>query len=421
MSTGAEETTPEAGNGNGNGNAMYGGAAARRRVREKVRLISQGAYGCVYRPNIQCNGRPGKSRNYVTKLQKQSSSGNETAIGARIAEIPNAAFHFAPVLRSCPIELAQIRPNELVDQCRVANKPARDDDRKDQNGFVLNRIRFVGDETLERYLSRRVGHSYFMLKFFEIHMYLLRSIELLVAANIVHFDLKENNVLYDPRNHAPILIDFGMSVDMSFLTPGRANLSAADAAAYHAAFHIYYEKYPPWCLDIVLCSFLVQRAGDGQKDGPANARTGEWARRPVDVGQLLRVVDLYFSGNKLVEAAAKLNATAVAKSRDRWRQFVRGKLAGKTGKQAVDLIAEAGWRTWDNFSIAAIFLSIWTQYKLAGMVGAPGPYQQLLISVLLATPGTDKGGRQTAAATRAEITGVAQTLTRTSYLATLSR
>jgi serine/threonine protein kinase len=379
-----------------------GGAAARRKViREKIKLLSQGAYGCVYRPNIQCNGRPGTSQNFVSKLQKRTTSANEIAIGVKLMKIPNFNFHFAPVIRSCPIQLSKLNP-ELIGACNVAKKEAE----HGEGDFILNRIRYIGSETLEKYLTSRMNNGYFMLKFFEIHMYLLRSVSLLVEANVVQFDLKENNIMYDPKNQVPIIIDFGMSADMSFLT-------ATDMAAYDAAFHIYYAKYPPWCLDIVLCSYLVQESVL-PTDKKAQLKPGAWATKRVDINQLLQITDSYFSGNDIMQMVGKLNPAAVAKSRAKWRQYISTQFVGKTRKQVVDMLALAGWKSWDNFGMAVIFMTIWTRYKLEGMVEKGNQeYQQVLMTVITGLPGE----RPTAETTGAEIFSVARTLTKKSYAA----
>lgn len=349
--------------------AYSGGAppARRKTIQEKVKLINQGAYGCVYRPNIQCSGRPGKSKNFVSKLQQKSTADNEVAIGSTLAKIPNFNYHFAPIIRSCPVQLSKLNP-EYINACDVVKKDTTRE-------FVLNRIRFVGTETLEKYLSGRIRRGYFILKFFELHQYLIQSVALMVEHNIVHFDLKENNIIYDDKNHVPIIIDFGMSVNTTFF-------SGSDFAKYDTAFHIYYEKYPPWCLDIVLCSFIVQKSAEKSK-------VGAWANKRVNVDQLLQIVDFYFSGNDLILTTSKINPNAVAKSRSKWRQYVNTQCAGKTGKQVVDMIASAGWKSWDNFGMTVIFLNIWTKYKLARMVDptASTAYELAMVTIVTSLPG----------------------------------
>ena len=62
------------------------------------KLLSQGAYGCVYYPGIDCNGNEDKKRKYVTKLQKKGyNSDNEINIGLIVRQLKNF-FYIMPQL-----------------------------------------------------------------------------------------------------------------------------------------------------------------------------------------------------------------------------------------------------------------------------------------------------------------------------------
>ena len=37
---------------------------------EGTELINQGAYGCIFRPGIECSGKQLTSKKYITKIQK---------------------------------------------------------------------------------------------------------------------------------------------------------------------------------------------------------------------------------------------------------------------------------------------------------------------------------------------------------------
>lgn len=59
------------------------------------KLLSQGGFGCIYFPSIECNGKSSTSKKYVTKLQKQDfNADNEINIGKIIKKIPNYDFFF---------------------------------------------------------------------------------------------------------------------------------------------------------------------------------------------------------------------------------------------------------------------------------------------------------------------------------------
>ena len=47
----------------------------------KIKILSQGSYGCIFRPGIGCDKTP-LSNQYITKLQrKKKTSENETLLG----------------------------------------------------------------------------------------------------------------------------------------------------------------------------------------------------------------------------------------------------------------------------------------------------------------------------------------------------
>ena len=44
------------------------------------------------------------------------------------------------------------------------------------------------------------------------YIYLLSSLEFLNSQNVVHFDLKGDNILYNLTTNNPLIIDFGISI-----------------------------------------------------------------------------------------------------------------------------------------------------------------------------------------------------------------
>ena len=47
------------------------------------------------------------------------------------------------------------------------------------------------------------------------YIYLLNSLEFLNSQNIVHFDLKGDNILYNLTTNNPLIIDFGISIPIT--------------------------------------------------------------------------------------------------------------------------------------------------------------------------------------------------------------
>ena len=76
--------------------------------------------------------------------------------------------------------------------------------------------------------------------FFEIYRHLLSSLEMLEKVGIVHFDIKNENIIYDKVKNLPIIIDFGLS----FYT----NSSKYGGSEKHFAsvFYVYEPSYYLW-------------------------------------------------------------------------------------------------------------------------------------------------------------------------------
>jgi serine/threonine protein kinase len=82
---------------------------------------------------------------------------------------------------------------------------------------------------------------------FQTHIDLLDSLRMLSDTNIVHMDLKDDNIMLNNKNK-PIIIDFGLSMDTT-------NLKTDEELK--KAFWIF-EDYMPWCFDIIAINSITQ-------------------------------------------------------------------------------------------------------------------------------------------------------------------
>ena len=81
--------------------------------------------------------------------------------------------------------------------------------RKDEQQIKKYRAEFKRDE-LER--------SYHLMSIaFDLYERIMDSIQLLIQHKIVHYDLKENNILVEKTQQLPYIIDFGLSIDVERL------------------------------------------------------------------------------------------------------------------------------------------------------------------------------------------------------------
>ena len=94
-----------------------------------MEFFKEGAYGCVFRPGINCFGET-EGLKYITKIQiDEETSKNEIKIGEFMEntirkQIPTYEDMFAPIISSCNVSLGQIK-NETIKKCEIANYKKR--------------------------------------------------------------------------------------------------------------------------------------------------------------------------------------------------------------------------------------------------------------------------------------------------------
>lgn len=181
--------------------------------------ISEGGYGCVYYPEIQCSGETKSVENskYISKIQKESSaSRTEEYIGSVIKTIPNYTFYYAPIVSSCPIELSKLKQGD-VKECDIFKKYGI------HKKYILQKVPYIkGQSFLEFFFSKKnlntsgnPNHNKnkeALLFLFDSFPYLIQSLKQMNEIGVIHYDLKKENVLFDIHRNIPIVIDFGLSL-----------------------------------------------------------------------------------------------------------------------------------------------------------------------------------------------------------------
>ena len=369
----------------------------------KIELISQGTYGCIFKPGMNCKGEIEKE-GYITKIQyDQETTQNEVDIGKillknDLEQDPDKKKdyeeRFAPILDSCSISLGLIKEKnkDFIEKCKVIKDNAL------ANEFHSNKIRYVGKYTLVDYfymLRHESNKSKFMSFCSQFHIYLLESVLLLKEKNIIHFDLKENNILINEKRNVPVIIDFGLSISMDLLLKKPLN-----PYLYNKTFYVYYDKYPPWCLEIVLISFIVNNVsvdsiwggGDEKKSKrrKPNLRSESdfvWTSNIVKKEDLLSIVDHYFEENPIIKMISLDIRQKYKKNWNDWIQKIyTDKKATVFGMFMVNKLIES-WATWDTFGLSVIFFMLLQKFLPNHFL----EYQNILMENMLAIPTERKG------------------------------
>jgi hypothetical protein len=181
------------------------------------KLIDSGGYGCIYYPKIDCSGNVHVEDKMVSKLINFDDAEHELYMAKKIKKIKNYNQYFIPAENSCTLN-----KNVKFKPCS-AIKPHH-------NKFKILYIPYK--ETLPLKLSFQI-----------LYHSLLESVHLLVAHKIVHFDLKETNIIHSDRIY---IIDFGISINM--------NNVYSKVQKY---FYTYYIQYYAWPLEVHLLNYRV--------------------------------------------------------------------------------------------------------------------------------------------------------------------
>ena len=321
-----------------------------------VELLNQGTYGCIFRPGVECSSKQLTSKRYITKIQKHRQiSKNEVLIGEKIQKIPGHEEYYAPILETCDVSVRDLKNVDEVKKCDFMKNADEFLDKQ----YESNRIRYVGKKTLGDYFTQETTNisqieTYFR-KMINIHETVLIGIMKLNDANIMHFDIKENNIICKNKSGRPVLIDYGISVDTT-------NLASIKEDARNIFFS-YTDTYPTWCLDIVIINYMIHNSKNADiKQSKPNA----WRDEKASVEDIENVISNYIENNQGIidiltkEEKDKYKVNMIAY----YKPLVEGGMMNiPTYGNVYDEIIKYH-KSWDNYSVAITFLLLIHDLKL---------------------------------------------------------
>lgn len=206
---------------------LIGGAKNQEHTQEQV-FLGEGSYGCVIKPGYNCNGDKNNIKDSVTKLTEINfSSKNELIVSKQIKNIKHNnkkiyKKHFAPVFNYCIIQfnkLSKLDINKCENFLDNINYPFY----QQYSNFIKSKfyifyIRYIhGAKTIHKYLDIFSNYNKLYKDYISTFHYLLLSIMIMQKNKIVHNDLYDRNIIFDKKLNVPIIIDFGLSYQISRL------------------------------------------------------------------------------------------------------------------------------------------------------------------------------------------------------------
>jgi serine/threonine protein kinase len=317
-----------------------------------IHIIGQGTYGCVYRPNIDCETNEIGSQSYLSKIQrKDKTSKNEIKLGKKITSTLDESIYtsrFAPILESCPVNIGKME-QERFSTCKMI---VQGKNKIKKTGLMSNKLNYVGKLNLGNYLESGLMNNQrnkrnamiYCKKVAETHLYLLKSIEILNNIGILHLDLKHNNIMFDDVRGVPIIIDFGLSYDSK-------HLDIPDYTKEESKpFGIAVPFYIPWTIETVLLSYLAH-----ELKGKGTHIDEEKLKMPFDKQNMFKeLCNQYVKKNALLQSK-KLFKEEEKENYKKMLQIWVESWKGKTCRD-VWVMLSTSHKTWDNYSLCALYL-----------------------------------------------------------------
>jgi serine/threonine protein kinase len=290
------------------------------------KLLSEGGFGCVFNPSMKCDGSS-DSEKHVSKIQRYDNSAkNEITIGNILLNIPEYRNHFAPVISHCNIDIGQIKDRDKT-KCMLFKK-------KKTSKYVLMKLDYIEGMEFLQYMVKNANSVQIINNIINSFNHILRSISLLVTKKLIHYDLKGSNILYSTRKKMPLIIDFGLSINMNNI----------DNINLNEIFYTYAPQYYVWPLEVHYLGLLFNVEKEPNEEALKNL-----AKSYVENN---KGINKNFSPNFLKKFEKKCLEQLKLYSQMAFNERV---------KYLMNF-----WNTWDNYALSITYLRFLKYLALKG-------------------------------------------------------
>lgn len=178
------------------------------------KIIGEGSYGCVHKPSIHCENPPTPDfdyKDYVSKFMKNKDAEKELREFVVIAKYdPNNEFHLGIPIKCKP----ELTP-EIIDDIRHCKHINQHDLINTPDIFSLLLIKYGGPDLAsfcKNYMSDYIKTDKLLKsdQFWTEAHHLLKGLQFFKNNNLIHYDIKPQNILFNLDNGKLMFIDFGL-------------------------------------------------------------------------------------------------------------------------------------------------------------------------------------------------------------------
>ena len=285
--------------------------------------IGEGSYGCIYHPAINKDGSEIDNKKYVSKIQKNNKyANNEKIIGELITKIDGYINHFAPIIKKELLKTTKIK-KDFFKECSALKDSGKN------NSLIIMKMEYINGDDFIEYLIKNKGSIDIVKNLISSYTHLLTSIKLLTDAKIIHYDLKGDNILFNKDKEIPIMIDFGLSINMNELI--NQSISIEKLKKF---FYVYGADYYVWPIEVhYLCYILHVNENPSIED--INKICDEFVKENVALTLNFSNSFIQSYKKKCVKILEGLNTYDFASRVNKVLSY---------------------WYTWDNYALSIIYL-----------------------------------------------------------------
>jgi len=352
---------------------------------KEIKLLNQGTYGCVFKKGITCDGMVDEENTISKIVEHDITSENEINIGKKIMEILDYSYYFAPILQTCEIDMSNMESEEL-NKCKIIQSNKN----KKHLKFQMNKIAYIGNKNILSYLLELLENGKkiknFSIEFFNIFIRLLEGYSLLHKQEIIHMDVKANNIIVNEKK-SPIIIDFGISFDIDELNKAK-NMLDSDKETYFGLLNdIFFnpeDKYQYWCFDIFVINYAINNV-------LFDVKTRQINDMPVNIDDLIKCTDIYFGSNngiiQLLEEGEKqsMKENHVTYLKEISNYDKQTKINNTMWMSVISKLLDNA-KTWDIYGLIITYLEIFDILKIKDKVEYLQTFYKLLKTYMKEIP-----------------------------------
>jgi serine/threonine protein kinase len=176
------------------------------------KLIGEGAYGCVFKPSLPCSDNSIIDKGKISKFMLSSDALKEIEEYAIIAKLDPKGQYYTGSPRRCTIKNSP-EVERAIKKCKIFKKKFNNKSMKQITNESSLLIIGDGGEDLEKWVKNVVKSKNVIEEvsiFWKEMIRLFKGLKAFKKYQIIHHDLKPQNVVYKTQTKRGNFIDFGL-------------------------------------------------------------------------------------------------------------------------------------------------------------------------------------------------------------------